>query len=189
MFHRQAAVLAYQNLENLLNDADSYQIVGSQNMWRHKTRPSVFCLCVDDSGIKVFSEGDANHLKDAISFLGLSLEWHFKKGYVDISMPGYVEKPLQVLQHTVNGYPKFSPHEYIVVNFSTQPQHRYAMQEDNSQLLFPKETNYVQRVIGTLLYYATALDSTLLTAHPYCHPAIKSKTNYHEEVPAVTRLY
>ena len=53
---------------------------------------------------------------------------------------------------------------YISVDFSKHPQCQYAMQDDYSTLRFPKETNYVQRVIWTLLYYARAIDSTLLTA-------------------------
>ena len=83
---------------------------------------------------------------------------------MDISILGYVYKALQVLQHTVNVYPQFSPHEYIAVNFIKQPQRQYAMQDDDLPLLFPKEINYVQRLIRTLLYYARAIDSTLLTA-------------------------
>ena len=38
------------------------------------------------------------------------------------------------------------------------------MKEDTSPLLLPKESKYVQQVIGTFLYYARALDSTMLPA-------------------------
>ena len=31
------------------------------NIWIHQSRPTKFCLCVDDFGVKFFSETDANH--------------------------------------------------------------------------------------------------------------------------------
>ena len=41
---------------------------------------------------------------------------------------------------------------------------QYAQQEDDFMFLPPKETTYVQSVIGTLLYYARALYYTMLPA-------------------------
>lgn len=39
-----------------------------------------------------------------------------------------------------------------------------ATQDDTSPPLAPKETTYVQSLIGSLLYHARALDASLLTA-------------------------
>ena len=38
------------------------------------------------------------------------------------------------------------------------------MKEDNSPLLLPKQTKYVQQIVGSLLYYVRAVDSTILPA-------------------------
>ena len=37
-------------------------------------------------------------------------------------------------------------------------------QEDNSKYLLPKETTYIQSVVGSFLYYARALDCSILPA-------------------------
>ena len=109
---KQAAVLAYNEVKNHLKTFGYIPIEGSPTMFKHITRPTKFCLCVDDFGIKYYSEDDANHLKNALfskykgtcdmsgkSFCGFALDWNYKDGYVDISMSGYVKKALQKLQY------------------------------------------------------------------------------------------
>ena len=64
---KQAAVLAYQNLSKLLITAGYYPITNSQGMWKHVTKPTIFCLCVDDFGVKYCNKGDIQHLIDALS--------------------------------------------------------------------------------------------------------------------------
>ena len=36
------------------------------NIWKHKTRPTKFCLCIDDFGVKYFSTKDLDHLTIAL---------------------------------------------------------------------------------------------------------------------------
>ena len=70
-------------------------------------------LCVDDFGIKTYSTDDLHHLLDALkemyeittdptgsNYIGLTIQWEYEKGYVDISMPHYIEKLLQKFHHT-----------------------------------------------------------------------------------------
>ena len=38
------------------------------------------------------------------------------------------------------------------------------MQDDATPLLLPKETKYIQSVVGSFLYYARAIDSIMLPA-------------------------
>ena len=65
-----------------------------------KTLKTVFALCVDDFGIKYHSQKDLDHLqqtlkkyydisvdKDGQNYCGLTLEWNYKEGYVDTSIP------------------------------------------------------------------------------------------------------
>ena len=42
-------------------------ILGSLGMWKHKTRKTIFCLCIDDFGITYFSKEDVQHLHDTIA--------------------------------------------------------------------------------------------------------------------------
>ena len=91
---------------------------GTVGIWQHATRRTRFCLCVGDFGIKYYSKSDADHLLSAIgqtykyktdwegkNCCGLSFNWNYIEGYVDVSMPGYVQKTLQRLQHTPSTSP------------------------------------------------------------------------------------
>ena len=48
---KQASVLAHQNLTKLLTEGGYEHILGSLGMWKHITRKTIFCLCVDDFGV------------------------------------------------------------------------------------------------------------------------------------------
>ena len=174
---KQAAVLAYNNLSSLLLAAGYRPITNSQGMWKHISRQTIFCLCVDDFGVKYYSKEDIQHLKKAIekqytctidwtgrNFLGLHLNWNYVKQYVDVSMPDYISNALQRLQHVVTVYPQYSPHQHDAIKYSSQSERQYAMKEDTSPHLLPKGIKYVQSVVGTFLYYARAIDCTMLPA-------------------------
>ena len=50
---KQAAILAYAQLYTYLREAEYPQVLGSTGMWKHVTIRTVFCLYVDDCGIKL----------------------------------------------------------------------------------------------------------------------------------------
>ena len=172
---KQAAILAHKVLSNLLQKAGYSKITGSKGMWKHQTRKTILSLCVDDFGVKYFSHDDVNHLKTTLEqvydvtidwkgekILGYHLNWNYAKQYVDLSMHNYIPQLLQKLQYKQNKYPQYSPHAYVTIKWTNKGDCQFAMQEDTSPLLNPKETRYVQSAIGSLLYYACVLDSTLL---------------------------
>ena len=109
---KSAAILAYNNLKKNLEPYGYYPIEGTVGMWRHKTRKTRFCVCVDDFGIKYFNKNDIDHLLDALNnsynytidwecnnYCGLSFDWNYNEGWVDISMPTYITKALKRLQY------------------------------------------------------------------------------------------
>ena len=63
---KQAAVLAYDHLRNCLAPYGYHLLPGTVGMWGHTTRPTKFCLFVDDFGIKYWSKADADHLLNAL---------------------------------------------------------------------------------------------------------------------------
>ena len=63
---KQAAILAYNNLKGHLKPFGYTPVIGTVGVWQHATIQTKFCLCVDDFGIKYFSEEDAQHLLHAI---------------------------------------------------------------------------------------------------------------------------
>ena len=61
-----AAILAYKKLLLHLNPRGYYSIHGTAGLRKHKIRQTIFCLCVDDFGIKYFNPGDIAHFQDSL---------------------------------------------------------------------------------------------------------------------------
>jgi hypothetical protein len=172
---KQAARLAFNNLVKLLAPHGYYPIRASPGLWRHKTRPTVFTLCVDDFGIKYNHKDDADHLINTIkkyfkcsldwegkNYLGLTLNWDYAKRCVDISMPGYIAAALHKFQHKKPAKPQDAPHTWTRPTYGQKVQ--FAAPASNASLLSPKDIKRVQSINGTLLYYARAIDPTMLVA-------------------------
>ena len=64
---KQASVLSYQQLLPLLKNGGYKPILGALGMWKLKTRKTLFCLCVDDFGLKYYSKEDGQHLYNEIA--------------------------------------------------------------------------------------------------------------------------
>ena len=100
---KQDARLAYDELVKHLKKFGYTPDKLATNIWRHETRKTKFCLCVDDFGIQYFNKDDADHLINALQakyiitidtkgkkFCGLNIDWNYTNGWVTISMKGYV---------------------------------------------------------------------------------------------------
>ena len=172
---KQAARLAYDDLKNHLKKYGYKPDVFAQNVWTHESRPTKFCLCVDDFGVQYFSEDDANHLTNALkdkyeitidkkgeNFCGLRLDWNYAHGHVDISMPNFVKSTLHKLNYKTKNKRQLAPHKWAVPIYGKNRQ--YATEQDTSKLLNPSGIKYVQRTVGSFLYYARAVDNTILPA-------------------------
>ena len=121
----QAAILAHKHLRNSIEPHGYTPIPGTVGLWKHNERPTIFCLCVDDFGVKHWSKQDAQHLCNAVganfrytvdiegnNYCGLTLHWNYRLGCVDTSMPKYIPKTLKRLKHEVAQSPQFSPHHF-----------------------------------------------------------------------------
>jgi hypothetical protein len=62
----QAGILANQLLEKRLAKKGYYQCQHTPSLWQHVWRSIIFCLVVDDFGIKVTHKSDVIHLKEAL---------------------------------------------------------------------------------------------------------------------------
>ena len=143
---KQAAILAHQQLVKNLAPF-GYHPIPNTNFWKHTTRPTVFCLCVDDFGVKYFSKADADHLLSALShhykytvdwegthFCGYDFDWHYDDGFVDLSMPSSVPNLLKKFSHPTPVKHQYSPHEFIPIRFGSKTR-QLAMQPDTSPIL------------------------------------------------------
>mmetsp|Transcript_14726 Transcript_14726/g.21032 ORF Transcript_14726/g.21032 Transcript_14726/m.21032 type:complete len:144 (-) Transcript_14726:778-1209(-) len=137
----------------------------------------MFCLCVDDFGVKYYCQADANHLIQSLKsnyevtvdwegkhFCGLTFDWKYKEGFVDVSMPRYLNEVLKRYNHTLPAKPQFSPHFYHPIIYGKKNQPQLSKKHDTSPALSKLDIKFVQGVVGLLLYYAWALDGTMLPA-------------------------
>ena len=171
----QAGIIAQELLEKRLNARGYYQSKFTPGLWLHKTRSIKFALVVDDFGIKYERDEDAQHLidsltphykitidKDGTRFIGLTFSWDYERREVDISMPGYVDKALVRFNHQRPSKPQHQPHPHLPIVYGAKQQ--TSQPEDTSPKLNKEQTKFVQEVTGVFLYYARAVDSTMLVA-------------------------
>ena len=119
---KQAKILAHDDLVKKLHAYIYKTIPQILGLWKHDNKPITLCLYVDDFGIKYFNRSDAVHLLQYIqknctpmvewsgeTFCCLTFDWEYQNEYVDVLMPGYVQKLLQKFQHQPPKLPWFSP--------------------------------------------------------------------------------
>jgi hypothetical protein len=171
----QAGKIANDQLIKFLAPHGYEPVPLTHGLWRHKERNVVFTLVVDDFGVKYTQRSDADHLISTLEkyykvstdwtgarYCGLTLAWDYDKRTCDVSMPGYIERALQRFQHPLPSKSEPSPHDCEPIHYGAKKQ--YAVPPDTSPALDASDTKRIQEVLGTLLYYARAVDSTMLAA-------------------------
>jgi len=129
-------------------------------------------LVVDDFGVKYTKKEDAQHLIDCLeqcyivmadwqgTFNGITLAWDYEQRHVTLSMPGYVQKALHKFMHPPPTMAQDSPHEW----YKTQYGSPNTIPEDKTKKLDKQGIKRIQEIVGTFLFYARAVDNTMLTA-------------------------
>ena len=75
-------------------------------------------------------------------------------------MPGYIAKDLQKFQHPTPKIPQNAPHDWTDPNYVSRRQ--YTQTESDLPTLDLVGTQWVQSIMGTLLYYFRVADPTML---------------------------
>ena len=166
-----------------MNEYGYYQSQFTNGLWTHESRPIQFALCVDDFGIKYINDEDVEHLKAALTatnpetgkpmfeisedrtggrFCGLFMDWDYENGEVHVSIPGYVEAALKRFKHQRPEKPQHQPYPHNPKQYGSKTQ--YVEDKDTSALLRKEDKKFIQEVTGTFLFYARAVDATMLTA-------------------------
>jgi hypothetical protein len=171
----QAGILANKKLRRKLAPFGYYECVKTQGLWKHESWPLAFTLVVDNFGVKYESKDDVDHLIASIKstnkltkdwtgnlYCGISLDWDYINQTVDTSMPGYIKKKLQEYNHVLPGCMQACQHSPEPKKFGANAQTPLAV--DSSLLLNEKGLKRVQKIIGSILYYARAVDITVLIA-------------------------
>jgi hypothetical protein len=144
-------------------------------LWKHVSNSTQFTLTVDDFGVKYVGRHNAQHLITALHqhynieedwdgslYCGISLKWNYDNGHVNISMPGYIDKLLARFEHKPPLKPQHSPHAAPPRKFGQDAQE--PIEHDHQPILPPDQIKRIQQIIGTILYYARAVDITTLVA-------------------------
>ncbi len=95
----------------------------------------------------------------ATKYIRLAINWDYNKGQVHVQMPGYLDKAFLKFKHGAPSKKQNSPHPHAIPQYGSKTQ--YAESQDKSPLLNKEDTKHVQAVMGTLLYYARAVNSTI----------------------------
>ena len=133
----------------------------------------MFCLCVDDFGVQYHSRADLDHLINALQqfykitidwngtdYCGLHLDWNYTDKYVDMSMPGYIKRLLDRLQHKKPSKPVDAPHAWRKPTYGRAQQHSFP--DDTLPLLTKLAANLLQSTISSLFFYSRAVDPYML---------------------------
>jgi hypothetical protein len=171
----QAGILAYNRLAQQLSTHGYVPAQHTPGLFRHESRPVTFLLVVDDFGIKYVGQEHADHLltclRDlytvttdwtATNYCGLTITWNYTKRTVDIALPGYIARALHRFQQPAISRPQYSPHAHTPITYGPNPQ--LTAPADTSTALDPAGVTRLQEIVGTLLYYARPVDSTMLVA-------------------------
>jgi hypothetical protein len=127
---------------------------------------------VEDFAIKYVGKQHSDHLINSLLqsyelttdwaakvYSSMSLKWDYKNRTCDIFMPGYVSNVLIKFQHDAPKHPQHTPSKYVTPVYGAKTQ--YATKDETPPLM-AKHCLTIQKVTGSVLYYARAVDPTVL---------------------------
>ena len=104
-------------------------------LWYHKTKSITFTLVADNFGVEYANKTNAEHLIASLKahyaltldwignlYCGISLNWNYVNQWVDISMPGYINKKMQEYGHVIPNRLQMCP--YSPEPKKLDPKHR-----------------------------------------------------------------
>jgi len=134
-----------------------------------------FSLIVDDVGVEYVGIEHFNFLLDILKkyhgvqfnmagdkLAGIPITWDYPNKHCRISMPGYIDNLLIKFKHPRPSKPRLLPHACLPIAYSAKTQ--FAPDDDASALLSEIRKRRIQEIVGSLLYYARAVDNKLLVA-------------------------
>ena len=171
---KQAGKIAHDDLVERLAEAGYKKAGLVEGYFKHETRNIDFTLVVDDFLIKYEKDEDLEHLRESLGkyykfkvdleakqYVGINLKWDYVNRTVRLSMDGYVEQALKEFEHMAPKTPHHAPSRYILPNFGQRIQF---VKVDETAPLGKDKIRFIQKVVGKLLYYARAVDPTMLHA-------------------------
>ena len=120
----QAGILAYQQLVRQMEPHGYVMCRHTPGLWRHKWRPILFSLVIDNFGVQYVGREHSEHLVNTLRryhtmktdwygtlYCGIQLKWDYKNPTVNLSIPGYIVAALHNYQHPTTAKPQHAPHK------------------------------------------------------------------------------
>jgi hypothetical protein len=171
----QAGILANKLLKKPLAPYGYFECKQTPGLWKHAIRPISFTLAVNNFGVKYMRQEDINHLikrtKDKYEltedwvgdlYCGICLKWDYNARTLAISIPGYIIKQLQKYKHASLPKPQHCPYAPQPKHFGSKAQ--CPLPPNTSPPLSDTDIKHIQRIIESILYYARAVNPTVLMA-------------------------
>jgi hypothetical protein len=95
-------------------------------------------------------------------FAGISIQWDYPGRCCRLSMPRYIDNLLIKFKHPCPHKPRLSPYTCLPISYGAKTQ--LTPESDTSAILDDKRKHRIQEIVGSLLYYARAVDNKLLVA-------------------------
>jgi hypothetical protein len=93
-------------------------------------------------------------------YCGITPKCNYASKRVDLSMPGYIKDALHKFQHPLPKRPQYAPHNWTIPSYGQRI--KYAPLPDAAPPATAHEIKRAQAVVGTLLYNARAVNTTLM---------------------------
>lgn len=172
---KQAGCISNEALVQHLKQFGFTECTFTPGLFRHATRDIFFRLIVDDFFVGYSQDQDAHYLLSSLRtkyeaiidwsaslFSGITLAWDYTLRTCDLSMPGYIAKALQRFEHPPPSKPQDSPHPWTPPEYGATVQ--YPAPLDTTPSVSLAMRTRIQEILGTLLFYARAVDDTMLVA-------------------------
>ena len=193
---KQSGKIAHDDLVQHLEKYGYVKEKRTDGLFSHKERDINFTLVVDDFGIKYTDKADVEHLVTALrdkyplkvdwkaeQYIGIHLKWNYIDREVICSMDGYVEQALKEFNHIIPKQLHSGPSKIDRPDYGAKVQY---VKEDLTNKLDEDQIKFIQRVTGKFLFYARAIDDTMLHA---INDIASSTANGTEATLAATRYF
>jgi hypothetical protein len=173
----QAGILANKGLQDPLAEFDYYKAATTPRLWRHRWRPVMFALIVNNFAIQYVGNAHLDNLYQALKkhykvsekidgtrFAIMTLKWNYSpihaKQSCCLSIPGYIFNVCTRYKHPMPTKRQLSPHKHPEIIFGQTTQLTHV--DPYSPPLSTEGVTRIQGIIGALLYYAPAVNNKLL---------------------------
>ena len=176
--HPVSGLLSNKHLFKTIKDAGYYEDSLVPCLLKHVTKPTIGVIVVDDIGLKVRSKEDVLHLVEAIEkvwkvkinwkgdkYVGMDLEWDYN--------PNDPSLEISCDQVFPDALKRFYPHQTLkgadtpgleVKGWTLGPDNKVIVTEEDTPILMPEKTKFVQQFAGTLSHAARIVRHDLLPA-------------------------